>query len=187
MPNTTYDTPPTAENLAAWLEAEAKAHGLTTLLAFADDGVVWGRIEENGKLLTAYEAVGSGAALRPITLQEARLFGEDGEVLVWKTRDGFKARYLTDHGFKTTQDERMLLWGDTSEGLKNGFSLLRDGAQGMAHAVPFEVKPGTSDRNPATPPRLVVRHLIEQDETTGMARIAASRLVRLEEDTLPAL
>ena len=44
------------DSLKAWLAEKAKEYQLTTLLAHADNGVVWGKVDD-GTLVTACEAV----------------------------------------------------------------------------------------------------------------------------------
>jgi hypothetical protein len=58
------------------------------------------------------------------------------------------------------------------------FTLLRDGAQGLRHAVPVALAIGAADGK-ATPHRLLVRHYLADED---FARIVASRLVDLKPD-----
>jgi hypothetical protein len=44
MLNTPILSVPTDDNVREWLTEQMKENGLTYLLAFADDGVIWGRI-----------------------------------------------------------------------------------------------------------------------------------------------
>jgi len=175
----------------AWLTEQA--NGATCwLLAHADDGVIWGKVE-NGVLMTARDAAQGTAhertvndicpPLREVTLHMARLFNEYGEVLVW--RDGntgeWRARMIyaasdaPQPTFKEALDEHHLLWGNQATAITAAFTLLNDSGQGLRHVVPVAVDAS------ALPLRLRVRHLISEEDDTGFARIAASRLVTLEE------
>ncbi len=172
------------EALRAWLAGQMTAH-MPWLLVHADDGIIWGKRQPDGKLLLSSDAFNDPAKypslavkLRAATLQEARIFGPAGEVRVWRTPQGFEARLLTDAGVGLEalhDDERHLLWrqGNPVEVRQDvGFALLQEGAQGQRHAPP--VIPQGRQR-----PRLVVRHYVDYD-TEGQAYIALSRLVGLE-------
>jgi CRISPR-associated protein (TIGR03984 family) len=74
-------------------------------------------------------------------------------------------------------DEGQILWGTDVEEEKGGFTVMRDGAQGLRHAVPLSVT-GKFDEQ-TRPLRLKVRHYLEED-TNGFTRIVASRLVKVE-------
>jgi CRISPR-associated protein (TIGR03984 family) len=86
-------------NLKSWLEKQATDYGLKYLLAHADDGVVWGRFD-NGILTTAEKVFYPCEfnvylpKLRLCTLQQCRIFGEKGEILLWQTGRGWKARLI---------------------------------------------------------------------------------------------
>ncbi len=154
------------------------------LLIHADDGVIWGRREADGSLLLSsdvfdvksrYPSV--AVELRTETLQQARVFGKTGEILVWRNGTEFKAREIAD-GEPTPEDafeERHLLWGQGQPApSQQGFTLLVEGEQGPCHAVPVVVK---DKRRPA----LKVRHYIDYD-SDGQAFICLSRLVDLVTD-----
>jgi CRISPR-associated protein (TIGR03984 family) len=150
-------------------------------LAHADDGVIWGRREENGTLKLSsdvfrdherYPAV--AVPLRAKTLQQARVFGAAGELLVWKEEEGFSARLIQESGQVREEDiydEFHLVWGrgksDVVE-VRDRFTLLREGSQGICHAPPM---PMPSKGRLA----LVVRHYLDFDEE-GQAYVALSRL-----------
>ncbi|RMG50963.1 MAG: TIGR03984 family CRISPR-associated protein, partial [Chloroflexi bacterium] len=72
-------------------------------------------------------------------------------------------------------DEDQILWGDTVDATSNGFTLLREGSQGMRHAVPIVVTPTQLKHHQL---RLRVRHYISENED-GEASITLSRLVQL--------
>ncbi|SHM92291.1 CRISPR-associated protein, TIGR03984 family [Caldanaerovirga acetigignens] len=169
-----------------WLQKQAGIYGLKWLLVHADDGVIWGRID-NGELITSDTVAREvSPPLRIETLLQARLFAPHGELLLW--RDGenhWHARLIRDTDKDETPkwheaiDELQILWGTHAQPLCHGFTLMIDGIQGLFHAVPFELTGEYSREN--RPLRLWVRHYIEEDED-GFARIAASRLVDLKKE-----
>ena len=85
------------DDASGWLAREASQHRLSTLLAHADDGVIWGRVDK-GVLQTSHSAFPQvSPPLRALTLQQARLFGPDAELLVWRDGEGnWQARLLRD-------------------------------------------------------------------------------------------
>ncbi len=167
-----------------WLAAQA-SDGVPWLLAHADDGVIWGCWEPDGKLVlsgdvfhdpTRYPAI--AIPLRAETLQQARLFGPAGELLVWRTANGFAARLIEDGPrppANALPDQINLLWGRDVRNAeaRDGFVLLEEGQQGLRHAPPLT--PPLQRR-----PALVVRHYVEYDDQ-GQAYICLSRLVDLKD------
>lgn len=84
---TIFDT----NSLFNWLQAQAKVkeHELKYLLAHANDGVIWGRFETDGALVTQTEPENlfpkwKFAKLDWSTLQQCRVFGKNAEVMLWK-------------------------------------------------------------------------------------------------------
>jgi CRISPR-associated protein (TIGR03984 family) len=169
----------TDDDLKDWIKAQAKEHKLQYMLAHADDGVIWGHFR-TGKLSTSDAVLKQSPPLRVITLQQCRIFGKDGEVLLWRTNNTWKARFLIDPSDKEhIIVERQLLWG--THGKKReleGFTCLKDGSQGLKHAVPFTEIELDEDGKLIRPVRLVVHHFIDYDDD-GLARIVLSRLVDL--------
>ncbi len=175
-----------------WLAQQAKQHGLRWLLAQADDGVIWGRMDGE-RLVTSHDAArGNPQAqavcppLRDKTLQQARLFCECAELLLWRDGDGtMRARLIRDVSEGETSgqtadqweqaiDEVHLLWGmdKPPEPLAEGFSLWAHGAEGLRHAVPVTA----AGANP-TPPQFQVRHYLARTDHTY---IECSRLRGLD-------
>ncbi|RPH70706.1 hypothetical protein EHM76_06480, partial [bacterium] len=75
---TLLDAPSNDEGVVAWLNAHAQEDRF--LLAFADDGVIWGKPEAN-KWTTSFDAFGKPfARLRGETLQEAFLFRKEDHI-----------------------------------------------------------------------------------------------------------
>lgn len=169
--------------LREWLQEQAEKHQLKYLLAHADDGVIWG--EFRGQ---KYDLVTSGDVfpcyltnLRYETLQQVRAFGKDVEVMLWKVERFPKARLIKDDEQTEYIPESQILWGTQIEKAENGFSLVSDGQQGLRHGVPLPETVIKFDKSKKLyrPLRLSVRHYIDCDEETGLARIYLSRLVNL--------
>lgn len=162
------------ENPRQWLAQQAQAHGLTYLLIHTDDGVIWGKVDDPGRLTTSADAFADlDIPLRAVTVQQLRLFGEAGELLLWKSGEDFQHRLLTDATAQTNvyEDEEHLLWGQGSK-TKDGFTWMEEGAQGFYHAVPLPIGQNKEVR-------VTVRHYIQFD-SNGQAYIALSRLVSLD-------
>ena len=83
------------------------------LLSFHDDGVVWGKIEA-GTLLTSNENLPETPSpeFSSTTLQELRLFGENGQLHIWRIGENeFQAglgleTYLKD--FEPIEEKQVL-------------------------------------------------------------------------------
>ena len=170
---------------STWLVGQAQAHGLTTLLAHADDGVIWGRVTGGQLALSGRAFPDVSPRLRSSTIQQVRLFGEQAELLIWRDGDGeWCARLLRDEeGVSDDQwrfDESQLLWGDHQVGESvKGFTLVADGQQGLRHAVPLpaqDVHFGPAGWHPL---RLKVRHYLVRDND-GMLVVIQGRLVELQ-------
>lgn len=175
------------DDVKEWLEMQGARHNLRWLLAHADDGVIWGELR-NGRLVTSNSVAPKiSPPLHSETLQQARLFAQHAELLLW--RDGnnqWHARLIRDAidgetaTFTDAIDEPQILWGTNPQPLDNDFTLMRDGDQGLQHVVPLVIK-GKFDEA-SRPLRLWVRHYLK-DDANGFTRIVASRLLdlRLEE------
>ena len=173
------------ESLKNWINQYASDHKLEYLLAHAEDGVIWGHFR-TGKLVTSGEAFKGLPKLRPLTLQQCRLFGEAGEILLWRTGDGdWRTRLCTDDSESEFIPEDQMLWGtqqeaqtETSERL--GFTMLADGLQGLRHAVPLQNIPFSAEKNKLSRPvRLRVNHYVDYDDSQA-AYVCLSRLVDLK-------
>ena len=163
--------------LTAWLTQHTADHGLNWLLAHADDGVIWGRYDDQQKALLLSSDVfpDLSPSLRTSTLQDARLFSPQGELLVWRTPDGFSSRLILDGDQSLTSvdafEETHLLWGAAVK-TEHSFTLMQEGANKLYHALPMALSPGS---------RVVlrVRHYLAYDQL-GQAAVIVSRLVNLE-------
>lgn len=165
-------------DIKTWLEEQASQYKLKFLLAHAEDGVIWGKFQD-GNLITADSVFSQFAKLRKLTLQQCRIFGESSEVMLWKTDEGFKARLIQDEKNTEFIPENQILWGTQAEKICEGFTLVSDGSQGLCHAVPLADINFDAKQKLHRPLRLCVRHYINYDEETGLARIYLSRLVNL--------
>lgn len=182
--------------LLAWVNgkgaAVTEAAGTVWLLAHCDDGVVWGKRDDQQSpwLLSNVPFPKISPLLIEGNLQQLRLFGAEREVLVWRTEIGFAGRILVDDGAVFSngdplrpKHERHVLVGDRLlAGPVGGFSLVGD-ARGSRHAVPVECRGEDflQQGRPYTPLRLQVRHYVNQNES-GVVRVATSRLVNLTQE-----
>jgi CRISPR-associated protein (TIGR03984 family) len=179
----------------AWLKTQIETYPeaeFCWLLAHADDGVIWGRREENGEFSLSGDSdhfPDFSPPLRAGTLQQLRLFGPGGELYVWRVQAGsFSGRWLFEtEAADTTRttskyfDEWQILWGDrlaSDNPYRGSYTLVEEG-QGVRHAIPLEkvskAKFGL-DAARHRPLRLQVRHYLDYDHI-GQARIYLSRLV----------
>lgn len=163
-------------DLPGWLTRQAAEYGLVWLLAHADDGVIWGRFDNGGLHSSSTAAPDISPPLRAITLQQCRLFGEGGELLLWPGDDGWCARLLTDApADKDSFDEAQIVWGTEAQPLSGGFTLLREGSEERLHAVPLAADGKAAEERRI---RLLIRHYLAYSDD-GEARVAASRLLDL--------
>jgi CRISPR-associated protein (TIGR03984 family) len=160
------------------IEQQAQTGAYQYLLAYADDGLVWGAIDKN-KVLTRSSDKGAfpeiSPKLHPETLWEARLFGKDAEWCLWKTDEGWHSREIADTGKECIEafDEDYILWGTNvgEQESKSGFYLTEEIGQGIRHTPP---KPLTGRHSL----KLKVRHYLNYDEA-GAVYVKYSRLVDL--------
>ena len=163
--------------------------GTRWLLAYCDDGVVWGRRDgdDQGWRLSTGPFPAISPALAVLSLLELRLFGPEADVLIWRRDGGFSGRRLTDEEgppvdapTAPANEVRILLGNKLLDGPCDGFTLVGD-ATGSRHAVPLDCKPAAFNGR-HSPLRLNARHYFEQ-RASGEVRIAATRLVevRIEE------
>jgi CRISPR-associated protein (TIGR03984 family) len=176
------------DDAAAWLVDRANEHALTTMLACADDGVIWGKVEQ-GELLTSRDAFPQAQvspALRPLTLQQLWLFGRKAELLLWRASDRWQARLIVEGAGTKSEffDEWQILWGTRCEMVQSGFTLVADGALEHRHAPPIEIAADLfSPDEDHRPLRLQVRHYLETTPDTSLLRVHLSRLVRVTDET----
>ncbi|MCA9940675.1 MAG: TIGR03984 family CRISPR-associated protein [Anaerolineales bacterium] len=175
------------QSVTDWLVAQPAS--LNWLLAHTEGGIVWGKRDDNRWHFSS-GIVSNSPSLTVDRLLQLRLFGETGEIYLWREADGLHGRQLMEEAGSPEQDcleEEQILWGTKGKAEK-GFTILHDGEQGMSHAVPLECPGEAFILEPAKggqpakyrrPVRLKVRHYIEKDPDTGIARLTLSRLVDL--------
>lgn len=166
-----------------WLFQQMHAHKLEYLLAHADDGVIWGRLNDEELIISHDVAPEHSPPLRAETLQTVRLFAVTGELLVWRDEVGaWVGRFITEMisgataEWSEAYEEKQVLLGTYAKPLERGFSLLSEGSQGLFHVVPIHLS-GQIDEE-RRPLHLVVRHYLKADNY-GFVRVDASRLLGL--------
>lgn len=164
-----------------WLAVQAKTYGLCWLLAHADDGVIWGKMEDDRLNLPDPDRFGHLVPpLRALSLQQARLFGPSAELRIWRNEAGWQACLIQDDVGDITRcyDEHQILWGNHPEKRYNGFTQISDGETGRRHVAPFSLEPAQfSHKRRAL--RLQTRHYLSEEEN-GLLRVTLSRLVEVE-------
>lgn len=160
-------------DIKTWLEQQANTCNLRWLLAHADDGVIWGEVRDDGLHLSTHLF---GPELRTKTLQMVRMFGEAGELYIWKSNNDWSARLVLEGEGDTKQyyDETQLLWGTHVDKIEDGFVLLYHGAEGLRHAPPMQLLEGKLELQPV----LNVRHFVNYDDD-GQAYVEFSRLISI--------
>lgn len=172
-----------------WLNALPSEKRFAFLLIHSDDALVWGQWREtrlwlakaeNGEIRVADEngKFGNAPALFAPTLQQLRMFGRDGELLVWRVDGGFMQRWIQDTNVPADEyvNESYMLWGTKVIARAEGFMLLKEGQQGLMHTPP-SLELGENERAV-----LRVRHYIDDSAANGQARLALSRLVNLTQE-----
>ena len=161
--------------LERWLTEKSVELESPWLLAFAEDGVIWGLVEKGELYLSSAEHTKVSPKLRLITLQSLRLFGAEAELLLWREGHGFKARILKEGGGEPRKfrDYELLLWGAAEESQEPAgrFRLMTEGAQGFLHAPPVAAQRA----------KLIARDYLDHDHDTGQALIRWNRLTGLKE------
>jgi CRISPR-associated protein (TIGR03984 family) len=172
-----------ANDPTKWLSQQMHAHKLKYLLAHADDGVIWGRLDGE-ELITSHDVAPEySPPLRVETLQTARIFAHAGELLVWRDEAGAWSDRLIAEAtpgaaseWTAAFDEQQVLWGTNTRPRERGFTLISDGSQGLFHVIPLNLT-GQFDEQ-TRPLRLEVRHYLKADDY-GFVRVNASRLLSL--------
>ena len=155
------------------------------LLAYCNDGVTWGRINNDQSWRTSSKFFPELCPwISESNLLEIRLFGIEREILIWWTENGFLGRILIDKPGQENNapclpdDEIRILLGDrVLETTKEGFTRVRTNS-GMEQVIPLECADKDCIKK-YWPFRLKMRHYFAQDDETGAVRVAASRLVKV--------
>lgn len=161
--------------------------GCVWVLAHSDDGVTWGRFDRQaGRWRLGHEAAPEvSPPIRLEALQELRVFGTGGEVLIWRSDDGLRGRFLEDTEPDGTaddtdpmrpSDELRIVRGDrVRAGADGGFTRVTDGT-GAEQVLPIALDESQLRQHEV---RLHVRHYWAQNAEDGTVRIAVTRLVDL--------
>ncbi|MDZ8227613.1 CRISPR-associated protein Csx19 [Nostoc sp. ChiVER01] len=174
-------------DLRKWLQEKVQSseYNLKYLLAHAEDGVIWGYFDSEVNLITPTEPEELFPKYKfPLfnyeTLQQGRVFGDSAEIMFWRTEDGLKAILIKDNKDTEFLTEKQILWGTQAEEVKDKFTLVSDGSQGLRHAVPVTGIEFNKTEKSYRPLYLIVHNYIDYDENIGLARIYLSRLVSLK-------
>lgn len=165
-----------------------ETHGLRWALAHCDDGVTWGCFDAERKVwhLGSHVAPKISPQVRAESLQEVRFFGEAREVLIWRAGRDLRGRVLQDgdlasrpgatsSSLRPSDESRILRGVHVIAQCEHEFTHVGDHT-GSEQVLPLAV---TTDQLRAGRVRLAARHYFESDEETGVARVAATRLVKL--------
>lgn len=162
------------------------------VLAHTDQGVTWGIIEATRtRLSTNAIARWPTPEIDETSIQQLRVFGALGEVLIWRDEDtrALNGRLLTDDdsvsvgwvaprsGIRVIAASRVADGGTTT----NGFTAVAEG-NGRTHVVPWALLEDDFESRGivgAYPLVLRVKEYFKLDRDSGCVRISASRLVAL--------
>jgi len=183
---------------AALTRLRAGAGDPLWLLAHCDDGVIWGIVEHDAlRLPMAFASRADVAIPRPraVTIQQLRIFGSGGELLVWRNEDvdrpsggdgsgWLRGRLLLDQPIDPSRPhtepkpERWLLFGDSleSSGGESAFAVVAERRRRRVQVVPVAEEHLDGRFRVA----LNVKHYFECDGESGCVRRAITRLVSLE-------
>ena len=159
---------PEKEQVIGRLTDHLKKH--KNLLAFADDGVIWGFMDGD-KLVTSHQIDAKASPeLREKTLQQAFIFDEKEEVRLFHDElNQWHARLVVDGS--EVIEESQILWGDEIIGeSQHGFIQVKDNTKGIPNQY-LPVGKGTCFR-------LDFHHNITYNEN-GEAYVAFSRMAGL--------
>lgn len=150
------------------------------LLAFLDDGLIWGKMLD-GKIEFSTVKGESVAELKADRLQQVSLFDKTAELRLWKEKTNWNVCKISDidpiNGEGESFDEKYILWGNCFEQKSKHFSIASDGQQGLKHAVPLiNIASGELSERPLY---LKVRNYIGYQDENKEAYVKASRLVAL--------
>lgn len=184
MPNTPLPAL-TNDTVREWLTTQMKDNHLTYLLAFADDGVIWGRMDGD-TLVIAHEASQKEdkknyTQLRGKTLQQAHLFNKEMEIRLFRDEMGnWKFKEIKDEGDFITESQ--ILWGDQlakeNQPINGNFTKLLAERKGIPPQIlPIEREKYVDGKYV----RLEVHYLVDFNED-GEAYFKLSRLAGLSVD-----
>lgn len=170
-----------SENPQGWIKKQTELGDKVWLLAFADDGIITGKMDQQGCLITSGDQDPTLPQMDSTTLQRLHLFGENAEIRLWKRDDSWNFCRLSDKPGEENAsfDEKYLLWGTTIDDsldghVPTGFTPVMEGIQGQHFILPLSASQNHLKRR-AT---LAIRHYLQYNDD-GEARIIASRLISL--------
>jgi CRISPR-associated protein (TIGR03984 family) len=184
-----------AEDEGKWLVDRAAEHlgrdGIRYALIHLDDGVLWGRVE-GGKLSLPDANEHWTPKLRTVTLQQCRVFGDKGELFIWREAENrWRGRVVIEGGATEVAvfDESQILYGDMvhdgdkkhdlpSPPTKTEFTAIYEFSKGtgIRQIVPIDA---TAALEKGERVILTVRHYLKQDDD-GQAKFFCSRLKSIE-------
>ncbi len=184
--------PDEVKEFGDWLSKMAAEAEAAWMLAHLDDGLLWGKVENKRLIVPSSTAQFTLPVLQPITLQRLWLFGESGEVYLWRDADEGQWKKRTTKAvnknatadFAEIIEEKWLLYGTDPKATVDGFTIITDGSQGFGHAIPLPVKGKFNEQN--RPLRLKVRHHLVEDTETGFNRTAMTTLAHLFDEKVKA-
>lgn len=167
------------DQVKSWLTEHLKKHDY--LLAFADNGVIWGKMAGE-KLITSHDINEEGSPeLRGKTLQQAFIFNGEEEIRLFRDEmNQWQARQVKDGDSDEVIKESQILWGDKLDKDENqskdtGFIRLLAERKGMPPQI-FPISDAFDASKNCV--RLAVHHLVDYTPD-GEAFIAISRLAGL--------
>jgi len=166
------------------------AGGASYALIHLDDGVLWGRVD--GDKLTTPDPSEWTPKLRTVTVQQCRVFGDKGELFIWREAEGrWRGRVVIEGGATDVAmfEEPQILYGDMAHDgterhelppppKKSGFTAIYEFKKGtgIRQIVPIEAADVLKKDERVI---LTVRHYLTRDND-GQARFFCSRLKSIE-------
>ncbi len=154
------------------------AGGVSYALIHADDGVLWGLV--TGNQLTVPLPGDWTPALRSTTIQQCRIFGDKGELFIWReAEDQWRGRVVIEDTNVAYEkiEEAQILYGNHVNSLHAvpaGFTPIFEKTTGIRQIVPVAITQDQFDKGKRV--TLIVRHYLTADQE-GQAVITLSRLV----------
>lgn len=146
-------------------------------LIHADDGVLWGLV--TGNQLIIPDSSDWTPPLRSITIQQCRIFGDKGELFIWReAEDQWRGRVVIEDTNVAYEkiEEAQILYGNQVNSLQAapaGFTPIFEKTTGIRQIVPIAITQDQFEKKRVT---LIVRHYLAADQE-GQAIIPLSRLV----------
>lgn len=164
------------DNPLNWFMDQPSVGDFSWLLAYADDGVVWGKIC-NGKLMIANNIFGeSFPKMNTKKIHFVRFFGHLAEIRVFQKDSIFSAVRLEDEpNDKLSFIRSYFLWGNSVRDVKDGWTFVEEGQHGIFQAIPIEI-PHLND-NKTTRLKIRIRYYLDFEKEHGQAKVVGNRFV----------